>query len=231
MADKTNGETLRSFLDSFSYNTRTDLNFKFLKGLSEQDAADFLQQLLIKFGDALNSNSLGAIADHIVEGQLAAYRTSGERYAYDDGPFKKLEKPLNKLKTALVTSSVHFAAGDDPEPFGIKNMSQDEAIQRIDDFLKETPVISAVPMDTAAENLRVRHGGYDIRAALSDNNSVFPIHVLKELLQRGRIGELAGDAYSFVGACSQMRMLKEAGPEWASNFQREEIEAMVLVPV
>jgi hypothetical protein len=38
--DRSHGETFAEFKDSFSYGSRTDLAFKFLKRLSPEDAAD-----------------------------------------------------------------------------------------------------------------------------------------------------------------------------------------------
>lgn len=73
---------------------------------------------------------------------------------------------------------------------------------------REQPTLSAIPMDTPASKLRVRHGGYDVRSAHSDPNIVFPIERLRVMAQEGRIGELADDAYSFVGACAQTRLIK-----------------------
>ena len=54
-------------------------------------------------------------------------------------------------------------------------MTQEEASDRIGEFLKAEPSLSAIPFETPEENLRVRHGGYDIRSAQADPNVVFPI--------------------------------------------------------
>ena len=49
-------ETFESFKNSFSYGSRTDLNFKFLKTLSDEEAADFFQELLWKLGDSIHGS-------------------------------------------------------------------------------------------------------------------------------------------------------------------------------
>jgi hypothetical protein len=77
----------------------------------------------------------------------------------------------------------------------------------------------------------VRHGGYDIHGAGLDHNVALPIDAAKTLVDRHRIGSLHPTAYSFVGACSQLRMQNETGPAWADRFTREETDAIVLVPV
>jgi hypothetical protein len=77
----------------------------------------------------------------------------------------------------------------------------------------------------------VRHGGYDISGAILDPNVAFPLALLRRLAATGRIGELASEAYSFVGACSQIRLLKRSGPKWVDHFQAQGIQAALLVPV
>lgn len=101
---------------------------------------------------------------------------------------------------------------------------------RINQFLREEPQLSIIPIDTPTENLRVRHGGYDIRAAAKDADVILPISSLRQLAKDGVIGELHHEAYSFVGACAQTPLLKKTGPQWVSRFKEQEIDAMLLVP-
>ena len=223
-------ETFEEFKASFAYGSRTDLNFKFLAGLSDEDAARFIQDLLWKLGDSLDDGDLDRLVAHVYEWQVRAYSGEGE-WTYDEGPFVPLRKPISESRLVLVTSSGHFAEGDDPEPFGVKNMTQKEAAERIAECLKNEPKLSSIPIATPRENLRVRHGGYDIRGAQADPNVVFPLERLLELQRDRTIGELAPDAYSFVGACSQKRLLNETGPQWVRMFQRQRIDAVLLVPV
>lgn len=63
-----------------------------------------------------------------------------------------------------MTSSGHFLV--DPEPFGIKNMNQEEAEKHIHKFLKEAPQLSIIPSHVDISALKVRHGGYDVRGHL-----------------------------------------------------------------
>ena len=55
-------ETFEDFKNSFSYGSRSDLNFKFLKNLSDEDASHFLQEFLWKMGDALNDGDFSRLA-------------------------------------------------------------------------------------------------------------------------------------------------------------------------
>ena len=223
-------ETFEEFKNSFNYGSRSDLNFKFLKNVSDEQASSFFQQLLWKLGDALNDGDFARVVNHIVDSQASAYEGAG-RFVYEDTPFTTLRAPLSQLRLGLMTSSGHFVDGDDPKPFGVENMSQQEAEARIDDFLKVEPQLSVIPINTPEERLRVRHGGYDVRGSMADPNVNFPISRLRELQKEGRIGELASDAYSFVGAAAQLRLLNHTGPEWVQMFQDKKIDALLLVPV
>lgn len=230
MSEQSVQESFEEFKKSFSYGSRTDLNFKFLAGLPAEDAADFFQALLWKLGDSFDDGEFGRLVEHVYEWQIRGYSGEGQ-WSYDEGPFTPLQKPVSESRIALLTSSGHFVEGNDPEPFGVKNMSQEEAVKRIDDFLKTEPTLSVIPIDTPKEKLRVRHAGYDIRGAQADPNVTFPHERFRELDREGIIGELAPEAYSFVGACAQTRLLNHTGPQWTDMLQHQELDAVVLVPV
>ena len=230
MSDESRQESFEEFKSSFSYSSRTDLNFKFLAGLSDEDAARFFQDLLWKLGDALDDGLFDPLVEHIYEWQVRAYAGEGT-WKYADSPFTALRKPLSECRLVLMSTSGHFVEGDDPQPFGVKNMNQEEATKRILDFVRSEPSLSSIRVDTPKEKLRVRHGGYDIRGAQADPNVVFPYELLLDLEREGRIGELGREAYSFVGACSQKRLLKRTGPEWVRLLQEQKVEAALLVPV
>jgi hypothetical protein len=224
-------ESFEEFKKSFSYGSRTDLNFKFLAKLSDDQAAGFFQNLLWKLGDAFDDGNFAEIVEHVCEWQEKAYGGEDKKFTYDDGPFAPLQNRVSDSRLALITSTGHFVEGNDPEPLGIKNMTQQEAIERISDFVKEAPQLSTIPVDTPEENLRVRHGGYDIRGVRTDSNVAFPLRRLLELETEGVIGKLMRQAYSFVGACSQKRLLKQTGPQWVEIFKQQPIDAALLVPV
>jgi hypothetical protein len=230
MSDDTQHESFEEFKSSFSYGSRTDLGFKFIASLSDQDAARFLQDLLWKLGDAFDDGQFERIVEHVYEGQVRAYAGEG-KWAYAEGPFTPLHKPLSESRLALLSSSGHFVEGDDPQPFGVEDMTQEEATTRILQFLKSEPRLSRIPVGTPKERLVVRHPGYDVRGAQADPNVVFPHEILIELEREGRFGELAREAYSFVGACSQRRLLKESGPQWVQMLQEQGIDAALLTPV
>lgn len=223
-------ETFEEFKNSFSYGSRSDMNFKFLKGLSTDEAAVFFADLLRKLGNSFDDGYLDPLIHHVYEWQAYAYAGPAS-FTYDDGPFAPLQKPLSESRLALMTTSGHFVADQDPEPFGVKNMSQEEAVERVDDFVKAEPRLATIPIDTPDDMLRVRHAGYDIAGAQIDANVVFPRDRLRELVDEGIIGELVPDAYSFMGTCSQLRLRNKTGPEWLKILQRQEPDMVLLVPV
>lgn len=222
-------ETFEQFKNSFSYGSRTDLIFKFLKSLPEDEAADWFQDLLWKLGDAHDSDDYSPVVEHIYATQVKVYAPEG-KWTYDEGPFTPMGKPLSESRLSLISSSGFFVQGHDPQPFGVEAMTQDEAAARIQEFLKIAPVLTSIPFDTPQEKLQVRHGGYDVRAAQADTNVVFPIHLLAEMERAGVIGSLTPNAYSFVGATSQIRLLKQVGPQWVGMLQDQEVDAVLLVP-
>ena len=226
------GESLEEFKNSFNYGSRSDLAFKFLKRLSPEEVADFFQDLLRRLGETIDDGDAGRLVQLAYEYQVRAYTgAEGERApAYPEGPFATLQRPLGAARLGLVSSSGHFVEGQDPRPFGVEAMTQQEAMSRILEFLRAAPELTPIPADTPASRLRVRHGGYDIRGAEKDPNVVFPLDRLRELQAEGRFGELAGQVYSFVGATAQTRLLKESGPEWVERFRQDRLDAVLLVP-
>lgn len=230
MPDNNPIETLEDFKNSFNYGSRSDLNFKFLRKYSNEEAGNFFQELLWKLGDFLDDGDSSRIIDFIFESQQKGYSGAG-KYIYENALFTKPDIPLSQMRLALLTSSGHFVEGDDPKPFGVENMTQQEAEARIIDFIKNEPTLSEIPTKTPINKLKVRHGGYDVRGALADPNVNFPITRLNELQAEGRIGEVFPTAYSFVGACSQIRLQKYTAPKWVKMFQEQNINAVLLVPV
>jgi len=156
--DDLKGESFEEFKNSFSYGSRADLNFKFLRSLSNEEAARFFQELLWKLGDSLDDGQFDRIVEHVRQWQARGYGGTVRGWTYDEGPFTALRKPISESRLTLPTSSGHFVQGDDPQPFGVQGMTQEEALGRITEFLKTEPALSSIPKDTPREMLRARHG-------------------------------------------------------------------------
>lgn len=227
-------ETFEEFRRSFSYGSRSDLNFKFLKNLPDDEAAAFFRELLLELGDTYDHGELDPLIRLAIDWQIRGYEPREgmpRRWVYDDGPFAEPVRPLAESRLALLTSSGHFVAGDDPRPFGVEAMTQQEAEDRIKEFVATPPALSRIPVDTVHDDLRVRHGGYDVTSAAVDPGVTFPTRALRELEAEGVIGDLHEDAFSFPGATSQKRLINEIGPAWAQLLADEGVEAVLLVPV
>ena len=223
-------ETFESFKKSFFYGSRSDMGFKFLAHLSDEQAATFFQGLLAKLGDAYDSEDATPVFEHIRQGQILSYAQE-IRAEYETGPFCPMDKPVSQARLMLLASSGHFVQGDDPQPLGVQNMTQTQAERQIMSFLKEPPTLSAIPVDTPSEQLVVRHGGYDVRGARKDPNVSLPLARLREMAADSQFAEFVDPAYSFVGACSQTRLKKTVGPQWVNKFKENDVDAAVLVPV
>ncbi|MBZ0309434.1 MAG: glycine/betaine/sarcosine/D-proline family reductase selenoprotein B [Anaerolineae bacterium] len=230
MAEEKQPESFKDFKDSFFYGTRTDLNFKFLELLSEAEAGDFIQALFRNLADSFDDGNREQVYDLVFQTQKEAY-SRNIRWVYNDTPHHPLKKPLSEANLMLLTSSGHFVEGDDPKPFGIENMTQEQAMTLINDFLRTEPTLSEIPINTSPENLRVRHGGYDIRAALQDHNVNFPLKTLLRLRDEGTIGKFNPTAFSFVGACAQTPLKNRVAPKWVERFKQDQVDAALLVPV
>ncbi|MFW6195113.1 MAG: glycine/sarcosine/betaine reductase selenoprotein B family protein [Chloroflexota bacterium] len=230
--DGQQGETFAEFKNSFSYGARSNMLFKFLKGLGEPEASEFFEGLLAKMRDTVDDGNAERLISHVYEWQVQGYAPKPDaepRWRYEDGPFTPLRTPLSRARVALVASSGHFVEGDDPAPFGIEGMTQEEAERRINDFLRAKPQVSRIPMDTLPERTCVRHGGYDITGARKDRNTQLPVDRLRELEDEGIIREAVSPAYSFVGAAAQLRVQKETSPELAETLRSKRVDAALLV--
>ena len=223
-------ETFDEFRTSFSYGSRNDLLFKWMKTGSEELADEFLRELLDLTGNLIDDGDTQPIVEAIVRAQSEAYSGAGH-FEYDNKPFAVLDQPVSESRVALLTTTGHFAEGDDPKPFGMDGLTQEQAVGMTGEFGKADPVLSEIPITTSRVNTRVRHGGYDIRATAADRNSSLPIDRMIELADEGAIGEFVNPAFSFVGLASQLRLRKEIGPAWAAIAKAAGAQAAVLVPI
>lgn len=229
-------ETIEALLKSFAYGSRSNLNFKFLKDLTDEEFGDFLEELLGGLGHAIDDGDARQLVDTAYRWQVHAYAghlgdPADFPHRHEDTPVAELSKPLSESRVALLTSSGHFVNGDDPEPFGVPAMTQAEAESRIAEFLSVAPDLSAIPVDTPPGELRVRHGGYPVQAVAADHQVALPLGHLKSLETQGVIGELSSTAYSFVGATSQLRLKKTIAAKWAEQLHADAVDAVLLVPV
>ena len=66
------------------------------------------------------------------------------------------------------------------------------------------------------EDIRILHHGYDNGPANQDINCVYPLGRFKEMESEGKIGELSGTGYSFMGIINETEtLINESAPEVA----------------
>ena len=129
-------------------------------------------------------------------------------------PFVPLAKPLSECRLGLVSSGGVYQAGQ--VAFHYKDDISLRVINTADDV----------------STLRATHFAYDLTDARRDPNVVLPVNALKTLQQSGALGELAANAYTFMGGIYSARKVREKiAPELAARFKRDEVDVVLLVPV
>jgi D-proline reductase (dithiol) PrdB len=129
-------------------------------------------------------------------------------------PFTEPLLPLSESRVAIVTSAGLHLRGDRP-------------------FTSGDPTYRIIPSATSAADLVQSHTsiGFDRTAVLADINVVFPINRLHEMVASGRIGALAPNFYSFMGAQRDTSAMKAtSAPELASRLLEERVDVVLLTP-
>jgi D-proline reductase (dithiol) PrdB len=73
--------------------------------------------------------------------------------------------------------------------------------------------------------------GFDRTAIYQDLNVSFPMDRLRELVDKGVIGHLAPNFYSFMGALRNPRgIIEDSGPAVARRLQDEGVDTVFLTP-
>lgn len=214
------------FRESFYYGDHADMQFKYLAKMSDEAAADAIAAMLAAAGETLDTGDLDALRDVVREAQVDGYRSDEDVAPPADIPFTPLPGPLPDLTLALVSAGGVYLSDDDPMgPFG---PSQQESLALITEFLRGTPTLSAIPVDTPEDSLTARHPGYDARTAQRDPSTVFPLGHLRDLAREGRV-TVADEHYGFAGATSQRRLERHVAPKWAEHMAAREVDAVFLV--
>lgn len=137
---------------------------------------------------------------------------------HDDTPWVALDKPLSKCKVALVTSAGLHLRDDQP-------------------FTRDTPggesTYRVIPSDCDPSDVVQSHFsiGFDHTGIYRDLNVTFPVDRLRELKDRGDIGSLSDNYYSFMGALRDAStVINETGPEVARRINAEGVEVVLLTP-
>lgn len=135
-----------------------------------------------------------------------------------DTPWVTMTKPLSQCKVALVTSAGLHLRNDEP-------------------FTRDTPggesTYRVIPSDCNPVDVVQSHFsiGFDHTGIYRDLNVTFPVDRLRELAERGEIGSLSSDFYSFMGALRDPSgVIDETGPEVARLMKAAGVEVALLTP-
>ena len=135
-------------------------------------------------------------------------------FDHDDSPCAPMTKPLSEAKIALVTTAGLHLRGDTP-------------------FTGGDQTYRVIPSSTPASGIIQSHMsiGFDRTGIMRDVNVTFPVDRLREMAERGEVGSVTENFYSFMGAQrSPRRIEEETGPEVGRLLIEEGADAAFLTP-
>jgi D-proline reductase (dithiol) PrdB len=131
-----------------------------------------------------------------------------------DSPRAILDKPLSDARLALVTTAGIHLRGDTPFSYGDQTY---RVIPRGTD-----------PREIVQSHISI---GFDRIPIYRDINVSFPIDRVRELVERGVVGQLSNRFYSFMGAQRDpRRIVGETGPEVARQLKDDGADVVLLTP-
>jgi D-proline reductase (dithiol) PrdB len=136
----------------------------------------------------------------------------------DSTPWSPLRKPLSQCKISLVTSAGLHLRGD--RPF-IGDPKGGDTSYRI------------IPATAQSAEILQSHVsiGFDHTAIMRDINVTLPIDRVKDLVDKGIVGSLTENYYSFMGAIRNPQALIETtGPEVAGRLKDEGADLVFITP-
>lgn len=129
-------------------------------------------------------------------------------------PWAPLRTPLAEARLGLVASGGIYRAGQ------VAFHHRDDASYRV------------IPTDVPLDELRATHFAYDLTDARRDIDVVFPLGTLRALVAEGVVGELAPEAFTFMGGIySTRKVTEQLIPELLRRLQDQHVDALLLVPV
>jgi D-proline reductase (dithiol) PrdB len=136
----------------------------------------------------------------------------------DTTPWSPFHKPLSQAKISLVTSAgLHLR---DDKPFIGDSKGGDTSYRVIPSAAKAADILQS--------HVSI---GFDHTAIMRDLNVTLPTNRVRELVDKGLIGSLAANYYSFMGALRNPKPLIETtGPEVASHLIDEGVDLVLITP-
>lgn len=147
------------------------------------------------------------------------YKTPYKWAHFDNVPFARLSKPLNRCRVGLVTTS----------DIALRAESGERASHDAATFVGN---VYSIPLDTPVERLYSRNEHYDRHATtLDDVNAYCPVTRLRELAAAGRIGSLAPRFHGVYTSYSQRITTERDAPEVLKRCREDGVEVALLTPV
>ncbi|MEO8448816.1 MAG: glycine/sarcosine/betaine reductase selenoprotein B family protein [Gemmatimonadota bacterium] len=146
---------------------------------------------------------------------LALYRWR----VLDPTPLVTMGKPLTEARVAIATSAGLYLAGRDP-PFESRRGGD--------------PSVRWIDADTEPSSLAIGQTSeaFDRTPLERDRNEGFPIEPLREIVAAGGIGSIAREHPSFNGSMTAPgRFTRDTAPTIAATLSRNQVDAVLLVPV
>jgi D-proline reductase (dithiol) PrdB len=142
------------------------------------------------------------------------YKTYNWVVNADTPPWAPLSKPLSRCRLGLAASGGIYVTG------------------QVAFHYKDDTSIREIPTDIDTKELRATHFAYDLTAARSDPNVVFPLGPLRSLAREGVLGELSPRAYAFMGGIYSSRKVRELlAPALTARLVADQVDLALLVPV
>jgi D-proline reductase (dithiol) PrdB len=136
---------------------------------------------------------------------------------FDDVPFAPMQVALNRARLALITTGgVHLI---DQPPFDMADPRGDATFR-------------IIPATTPRERITITHDYYDHSDAEQDLNILFPLDMLRKLVQVGCVGSLA-TSYGFMGHIEPPHvetLIHQTAPQVAGMLKQERVDAVLLTP-
>jgi D-proline reductase (dithiol) PrdB len=130
-----------------------------------------------------------------------------------------LRKPLSECVVALITTA-GLSLPDQP-PFDVTMRMGDSSFREF-------------PSDISPQLLEMhqRSWAFDQTGILRDRNLAFPLDRLREMRERGEIGDIAAHHYSFMGSIvGPAKLIKESAPQVARRLVTDGVDVALLTPV
>jgi D-proline reductase (dithiol) PrdB len=130
-----------------------------------------------------------------------------------------MHKPLSECIVALITTA-GLSLPDQP-PFDVTIRMGDSSFREF-------------PSDISPQLLEMhqRSWAFDQTGILRDRNLAFPLDRLREMRERGEIGDIAPHHYSFMGSIvGPAKLIKESAPEVARRLVTDGVDVALLTPV